>query len=330
MKVHCRKRALGIAIVVLIGFFSATVLSGFSFAQTADFPKKEITILVAFAPGGARDIIARGVGNVMSRHLGVPMVVNNMPGAGGARGMISLYHAAPDGYTIGVGTLSDIISQVVEPQDFDCKKFTYIGYAQHSTPIWYVKWDSPFRTIADFKKSSKPIRHSTPSMTQNSTIGAMIVANRIGFPMVIVGGYKSTADSLLGVIRGEAEFCHAALNVGISYVRNKQIRPILAVDRARPPEFPDTQTIGEAGHPDLEILATDYWFMGPPGVPKARQQILETALVKTLKDPEFLKWAKTADVEPKMVSSEDTLKNVMKAFGLMEQYKGDIEKYLKQ
>jgi len=110
-------------------------------------------------------------------------------------------------------------------------------------------------------------------------------------------------------------------------VRNKQIRPILAIDRERPPEFPDVQTIVELGHPDLDILATDYWFMAPPNVPKARQQILEAALAKTLKDPEFLKWAKTADVEPKFVSGDDTLKNSLKAFGLIEQYKGDIEKY---
>lgn len=265
----------------------------------------------------------------MSRLLGVPIVVSNMPGAGGARGLISLYHSAPDGYTIGVGTLSDIINQVVEPQDYDCKKFTYIGNAQHTTPIWFVKWDSPFRSILEFKKFVKPIRHSTFSMTSNSTVAAMVVANRVGFPLVIIGGYKSAADALLAVIRGEAEFCHAALNVGMSYVRNKQIRPILAIDRDRPPEFPEAQTIVEVGHPDLEIMATDYWFMAPPGLPKARAQILETALMKTLKDPEFLKWAKGANIETKPISGDETHKIILRLFGLIEQYKGDIEKYFK-
>ena len=64
------------------------------------------------------------------------------------------------------------------------------------------------------------------------------------------------------------------------------------------PDFPDIPTIGELGHKDLGALSLDYWLMAPPQTPKARLQVLEEALMKTLKDPEFLAWAKGANVEP--------------------------------
>jgi tripartite-type tricarboxylate transporter receptor subunit TctC len=108
----------------LLWFFAFSVCGSSFAAPAADFPRKEITIIVNFGPGGARDILARGVGNTMSKYLGVPVVVMNQPGAGGARGLISVYHAAPDGYTIGIGATTDIIDQTLEKRDYDNKTFS--------------------------------------------------------------------------------------------------------------------------------------------------------------------------------------------------------------
>lgn len=322
---------MGIIVFLTISLWLfGSMLPEKSFAAQEVFPKKEITIIINYGPGGARDILARGVGTTLSKYLGVPVVMMNMPGAGGSRGLISIYHSAPDGYTIGVGTLADIINQVMEKQEFDNTKYTYIGNAQHTPPVWFVKSDSPIRSVKQFKTLGKPVRHSAFSLTSNSTVAAMIFANREGFPLVVVGGYKSAADAILGVIRGEVEFSSCAPSVAAQFARAGQIRPILAIDQNRAPDFPDAPTIVEAGHPDLGLFATDYWFMAPPGVPKARAQVLEDALMKTLKDQEFLKWAKAADVDPKWLSGEETGKMVVKLFGLIEQYKKDIEYYMKQ
>ena len=119
------------------------------------------------------NILARGVGKVMSKHLGVPMVVMNMPGAGGARGLIQLYHSAPDGYTMGVGAASEIIDQILEKQDYDNKKFTFIGRAQSMPLFLFVKSDSPFRSLKDFKTFGKAVRHSAFSLGAPSTVAPM-------------------------------------------------------------------------------------------------------------------------------------------------------------
>ena len=79
--------------------------------------------------------------------------------------------------------------------------------------------------------------------------------------------------------------------------------------------------MGEIGQPDLEVLSSDYWFMAPPGVPKDRVKILEDALMKTLKDPEFLRWAKGAGVDPSPLSGEETTKLVSELFEVFQKYK---------
>ncbi len=142
-----------VVLLVLSAWLFFGLLCGVTQAASANFPNKPIKIIVSFAAGGARDILARGVGKTMSKHLGVPIVIVNEPGAGGARGLISLYNAPPDGHTLGVGQVTDIIDQVIEKREYDNKKFTYIGRAQYSSGFLLVKGDSPFRTVKDFKST---------------------------------------------------------------------------------------------------------------------------------------------------------------------------------
>jgi hypothetical protein len=137
----------------------------------------------------------------------------------------------------------------------------------------------------------------------------MIIANRIGFPMVIIGGYEHRRLAF-GVIRGELNSVRAPERGNI-HVRTAD-QALLAIDHERPPEFPEVQTIVEAGHRSRDP-ATDYWFMAPPGV-EGSSTGLGNRPGKDPQDPEFLKWADRGLV-PKIVSGEDTLKNVLKGFG---------------
>ena len=326
-----RREGIGrIVFLLLLVLFFGSFLSETTLAAEKDFPKKEITIIVNFGAGGGRDLLARGVGKTMSKYLGVPVVVVNMPGAGGLRGIISLYHSTPDGYTIGVGGAPEIIDQIIQKQDYDSRKFAYIGRAQSSPTFFFVKSDSPFRSFKDFKTFGKPIRFSSFSVTSLSSVPAIILAKREGFPMSIIGGYQGAVAATLALIRGEVEFTGAQLSAALPYVKAGQIRAILTIDQKRHQDFPDIPTVVETGHEDLANLMLDFWFMAPPEVPKARIQILEDALMKTLKEPEFSGWAKGASVDLSPLSSEETTKLVLKLFSLLERYKEDIEKYIKK
>lgn len=300
-----------------------------SFAAPADFPKKEITIIVNSGAGGGRDVVARGVGNTMSKYLGVPIVVMNMPGAGGMRGLEQLYSSAPDGYTIGIGAQPDIILQIIEKTKYDSKKFTYIGNAQHSVEFFFVRSDSPFHSVKDFKTSGRNIKIGTHILGANGTVAYMILSHREDFPIKIVGGYQGVAATALGLVRGEIDANDMVLSAAIPFVRSGQIRPILVLGEKRSPDFPNIPTVGEIGYPDLGIFALYFWFMAPPGVPKARVQILEDALMKTLKDPEFLGWAKGANVDIVPLTGQETSKLALDFEEVLEKYRPYIEKYTK-
>lgn len=303
---------------------------GMALAAPADFPKKEVTVIVNYAAGGGRDNMARGVGKIMGKYLGVPVVVVNSPGAGGATGLMKLNESAPDGYTLGIGAETDIIDQMMEKRPYDFMKFIFIGRVQSSPAIFYVKSDSPFRSLKDFKTFGKPIRHATFSLSATPTVAAMIIANREKFPLKLVGGYQSSSATLQATIRGEAEFNNSSLTVSMPFVQSGQVRPILVIAPNRSPAFPDIPTLGEEGYPDLTDLTVNFVFMAPPGVPKERIQILEDALMKTLTDHEFLEWAKKANLELGPLNGEGTTKLFLNLNKIFKNYKGDIEKFTRK
>jgi tripartite-type tricarboxylate transporter receptor subunit TctC len=286
---------------------------------------------VSLAAGGPRDIVARGVSQVMSKYLGVPMVVSNMPGAGGARGMNALYQAVPDGYTIGLGTTSDVIAQILEKQDYDMRNYSILGTATTSTFMIYVKSDSPFKSVKDFKIFGKRVRIPTFNASAPGTVGPIMLLAREKIPIRVIGGFKNVNEATYSMLRGEGELVGTQAVSAVPLVKAGEMRPILAFVRQRLPDYPEVQTVAEMGYEDIADVATmDTCLMGPPKVPKERVKILEDALMKTLKDPEFLKWAKTVAAENKPLNSEDTIKGMLGLFKSLEPYKEEIVKYTKQ
>jgi tripartite-type tricarboxylate transporter receptor subunit TctC len=315
------------AAVVLAGAAWITGLAGTAAAQ---FPDKAVTIVVNFAPGGARDIVARGLVKTMSRHLGAPMVVLNKPGGAGALGIASVYGAAPDGYTLGLGGSAESIAQVLDKQEYDVTRFTYLGRVESSPIFLYVKGDSPFKSIADFERLGRPVRHGTFSVTAQQTVAAIIISQRKGFPLLAIGGYKGSAGSLLGLVRGEVEFVGTPESAAASFLQNGQVRPVLTIGHDRAPSAPAVPTVTEAGFPELAALGLELWLMAPPGLPADRTRVLEAALTKTLADPEFRTWAASAKLNISPLAGEPTRQMIVKQLELFRQYKGEIEKYVKK
>jgi len=146
----------------------------------------------------------------------------------------------------------------------------------------------------------------------------------------VVAGYKGIPEVTLGLIRGEIETNDIVASAAMQFVRAGQIRPILVIGDKRSPLFPNTPTVGEIGYPDLATFALSYWCMGPPGIPGARMHILEDALMKTLKDPDFLAWAKGAGVDVVPLNSQETTKLVSDFSDVSGKYQKIVEKYVEK
>jgi len=318
------------SILILMSFFLVlSFFPGIPAAAEAKFPDKPVTIVVSFGPGGMRDIAARGVGNTMSKYLGVPVIVKNLPGAGGVRGMNDIYHADADGHTFGVSMATDIVAQILKTVEFDNTKYTVIGRIQRSPGFLAVKSDSPIHSIKNFKTFGKPIRQAAFSLFAPSTILPMILAEREGWELITIGGYRGAAAANLAVVRGEVEIAGAGLSSLKPYLQAGQLRLILTIDDKRAADFPNVPTIVEEGHPDLANFALDLWFVGPPGIPESRIKILEDALQKTAKDPEFLKWAEKAGMDIAYLDGTKMRKNILELFGLFTKYKPVLQRYIK-
>ncbi len=305
-------------------------LSGASFAAQEDFPKKQITMICSMAAGGGRDLLSRGVAKTMSKYLKVPVVVTNIAGAGGVLGATKLYNSAPDGYTIGAATMTEVFNQLIEKTDYDVKKCTHIGRAQSSPGFLYVRADSPFRSMKDLKEFGKPIRYSAFAYGSHETIATMVIADREKWNLKIIGGYKGAAAAVLGLVRGDVDLTGCVIPNAKEHIRAGTLRPIMIIDRKRSPDYPEVATVEESGYPDLVNLKPDTWFMAPPGVPKDRLKILEDALMKTIKDPEFMEWAKGAGIDPAWEGGEEYTKVVNALFDIFEKYKGVIQKHMEK
>ena len=157
-----------------------------SFAAQEDFPRKEITMICSMAAGGGRDLLSRGVAKTMSKYLKVPVVVTNIAGAGGVLGATKLYNSAPDGYTFGAATMTEVFNQLIEKTDYDVKKCTHIGKAQSSPGFVYVRADSPFRSIKDLTAYGKPLRYSAFAYGSHETIATMVIADREKWNLKII------------------------------------------------------------------------------------------------------------------------------------------------
>ncbi len=306
----------------------ASILGMARASAAADFPDRAVTIIVNYGPGGGRDIVARGVGKTLSRYLGVPVVVVNKPGGSGALGLTALFNAEPDGYTVGIGGTPEIIDQVLGKQDYDIRRFSYIGRVQSSPIFWFVKADSPFHAVNDFKAFGKPVRHGTFSLTAQQTVAAMIVATRDGFPLVNVSGYQGSAATLLALVRGEVEFIGTPESAAKPFVDSGQIRPLVAIGDHRSPTLSSVPAVGEIGLGDLANLGLELWLMAPPKVPRERIHILEGALMKTVKDPEVVAWAKSTRVELAPLGAQATTDIATRLLALFEKYKADIQRYI--
>ncbi len=134
------------------------VASPVAFAQQAgaDYPSKPITIVAAYPPGGSTDLTTRFVAQEMSEHLGVPVVVENVSGAGGAIGAHKVARAAPDGYTLLVGASNELAINklITKNSKYDLKDFTGIGLIATQPLVLVASATAGPKTVAEFMQKA--------------------------------------------------------------------------------------------------------------------------------------------------------------------------------
>ena len=254
-----------------------------SFAQPA-FPSKTIRLIAPFAPGGALDLTARVVGQVITEQLGQPVIVDNRAGAAGAIGSEQVARAAPDGYTLLLGaTTTHGINPVLQQLSYDpIKDFTPVSLVVTIPHVLVVNPTLPVNTLPDLIKYAR----SKPGLTYGSA-GTGSPHHLAGEMLKIATGidithvpYKGSAPAMSDVIAGQVQFMSIELTAAVSQLKAGKLRAIAIATAKRVPGV-DLPTVGESGVPGFEVTAW-YAVYAPARTPRNVVDTLSKAIARGL------------------------------------------------
>ena len=264
-------------------------LASKAFAQT-EWPKGQpIKVLIPFAPGGVPDIISRIVTPRMSEALGQSFVVDNKPGAGGGLAGQLLAQAAPDGYTLLMGTVStmSIVPAVNPSLKYDPTSFAAIGLAAIVPMVALVRAESPAKDIQGLIaliKSSPKFDYGSSGNGSILHLTAELFKLRTGVKMQHIP-YRGSAPALQALLAGEVDVVFDALPPAIGQIKAGKLRALGLAMAKRSPVLPELPTIGEQGVAGVEAY-TWAGLYAPAGTSAATVNRLNAELLKSLKDPE--------------------------------------------
>jgi tripartite-type tricarboxylate transporter receptor subunit TctC len=249
----------------------AVAASGVGASAQSPYPSKPVHIFVPYAAGGAVDILARTLGDAVSKQWGQPVVIENRPGAAGVVASQALVTSAPDGYTLIVVASGHPTNAFLYPKlPYDTfKDFTPISLLGSSPNILLVRKDSPFKTVADVIAAAKAKPGSLSfghAGTGSSThLAGELFKNLAGIdltPISYKGGLPAINDLLGGQI--PLSFNNGPESVG--QLSAGTVRALAVTTAKRASFLPDVPSIGET----VPGYDTEVWWglLGPAGLPK--------------------------------------------------------------
>lgn len=268
-------------------------------ALAAEYPTRNITLIVPFAVGGPADITGRIVADILSRHLGRSVVVENVNGAGGTIGALRAARATPDGYTVLFGHMStNALAPAFypnlgyEPQ----KDFEPIGLAAEYPELLVVRKNFPAQNLREFvayaKSHANELNVGHAGVGSISYIGCLLLNSAIGIKPTLVP-FTGTAPVLNAMLSGEIDYeCDPVLGT-LAQVREGTVRALAIAAKKRSAMLPDVPTSYEQGLPEFD-LAVMYALFAPAGTPKPIVDKLAAALSEGLDEESIRK--KLADL----------------------------------
>jgi tripartite-type tricarboxylate transporter receptor subunit TctC len=282
-------RYFSVCSVVALGM-SAWLLCGQTFAQ-APYPTRPITLIVPFPPGGVTDVVARELAHRLGAALGQPVVVDNRAGAGGNIGTQAVAMAAPDGYTLGVLTVSalSIGPHLSRKLPFDpVRDFTPITNLVNTPGAVIAGPATPFNSFPEFVRyaQANPAKVTYASVGPGSIphLTAEILARAVKVDLVHVP-YKGSAPAMQDLMAGHVDLSfETSLVTTMSHHANKRIKVLAVTGPSRVSVLPDVPTVAESGYPGFGVQG---WFglLGPRGLPAAMVEKLNRATVQAFADP---------------------------------------------
>jgi tripartite-type tricarboxylate transporter receptor subunit TctC len=284
--------------------FVILLFCALSLDALGQYPAKPLTLIIPFPPGGSTDIVGRVAAEGLAQELGQPVVVDNRSGAGGAIGAKAIAEAAPDGYTIGLATVSTHVVNFIVRGDalrYDpLRDFTLISQIAAVPNVVSVHPGVPARNMAEFltfaRQNPGKLNFGTPG---NGSLGHLIgetfkYAAKVDMVHV---PYKGAGPALNDALGGQVQVLFDNLPSSLPHIQAGKLRALAVAWNKRLAILPDVPTFAEVG---LGIVNDPSWFglVAPPRLPPDIVVRLHAALVKALQQPDVLKRLEAAAATP--------------------------------
>ena len=272
-----------VGLVLLLGAVATT-------APAADYPARPITLVVAFTPGVASDVLARILGRKLEQILGQPFVIDNRPGAGGNVAAEAVAHGTPDGHTLLAGNNAILATNAAlyKKINFDPEAdFAPIGLIGSQANILVVNPALPVKSMAELIALAK----ASPGKLNFASSGHGLAAHLAGELFkaeakidIVHVPYKGAAPALQDVIAGHVQMMFATASSVVPHIQDGKVRPLAVATLKRTAVLPDIPTIDELGIRNFDAT-TWHGLVAPARTPKEVISALNRALAATLADP---------------------------------------------
>ena len=276
---------------MVAGALALTVPQAQAQAQSADYPSRPVSFVVAYTPGSANDILARILAPELAINLGQNVVVENKPGAGGSIGVGLVARAKSDGYTLGLVSTSTmaINPAIYRSVPYDPIKDFAVVIKLATTPnILTVPGKSPVASTQDLirrmKSKENEVQYGSSGNGTAQHLEAALMAKVVGGRAEHVP-YRGPAEQLIALVAGQVDFGFFALPAALAYVRDGRLRALGITTLAPSELLPSVPSLSSAGLEGFDKTGIWWGVAVPSGTPDAVVQTLHRGFTKTLASP---------------------------------------------
>ncbi len=249
-----------------------TTLAAGALAAEGSYPDRPVTIVVPFGAGGIADVLPRIVGQQLSVKWGVPVIVENKPGASGNIGMAQVARAKPDGYTLGLAPAGNLtVNPLLYTQlTFDtARDFAPVTLLASSPNVLVVNQAVPAKTFEALLEYAKANPDKLNFASPGPGSGAHLAGELLNQSAQISTRhipYNGMAPATNDVVAGNVEMMFAGISTVLPHIQNGKLRALAVAGPQRLPQLPDVPTVAESGFPDFDVTSW-YGIVAPAKVP---------------------------------------------------------------
>jgi tripartite-type tricarboxylate transporter receptor subunit TctC len=273
----------------MTGIAGAVTLPRAVFAQ--NYPTRPITLVVPFAAGGSFDVLARVISPRMGELLGQNVIVENVSGASGVSGCMRVVNAAPDGYTILLGTIG---THAYNPSIFKklaydpIKDFTPVGLFADQPMVLVVNPKLPMKNLQEFvayvKQNHAKMSFGSAGVGSTTHLSCALVNATIGGPEPVHVPYRGGGPAMADIMGGRLEYGCSNIGGVVEQIKAGNLKAIAALSKQRATVLPELPSAHEQGFTDMNVTTWNALFL-PKNAPADLVAKLNKAISDTVDTP---------------------------------------------